>query len=124
KEKGIIAEEIKMYQEQPGYKMMFNTLRAMYESHPIRVAIAGSVESIYEITKEDLYLCYETFYHPSNMVLFVVGDVDVDHIYNVVTDHENQRDKTNQPQIVRDPLTEQASVTENILTEKMKLQSP
>ena len=124
KEKGIIAEEIKMYQEQPGYKLMFNTLRAMYESHPIRVDIAGSVESIYEITKEDLYLCYETFYHPSNMVLFVVGDVDVDHIYNVVADHENQRDKTNQSQIVRDPLTEQDSVRENIITEKMKLQSP
>ena len=124
KEKGIIAEEIKMYQEQPGYKLMFNTLRAMYESHPIRVDIAGSVESIYEITKEDLYLCYETFYHPSNMVLFVVGDVDVDHIYNVVADHENQRDKTNQSQIVRDPLTEQDGVRENIITEKMKLQSP
>ncbi|MFF5908904.1 EF-P 5-aminopentanol modification-associated protein YfmH [Staphylococcus cohnii] len=124
KEKGIIAEEIKMYQEQPGYKLMFNTLRAMYESHPIRVDIAGSVESIYDITKEDLYLCYETFYHPSNMVLFVVGDVDVDHIYNVVAEHENQRDKTNQSQIVRDPLIEQDSVRENTVTEKMKLQSP
>ncbi|MDK7752189.1 M16 family metallopeptidase [Staphylococcus ureilyticus] len=124
KEKGIIAEEIKMYQEQPGYKLMFNTLRAMYESHPIRVDIAGSVESIYEITKEDLYLCYETFYHPSNMVLFVVGDVDVDHIYNVVADHENQRDKTNQPRIVRDSLKEQDSVKEKVVTEKMKLQSP
>ncbi|WP_210133295.1 pitrilysin family protein [Staphylococcus sp. GDY8P199P] len=124
KEKGIIAEEIKMYQEQPGYKLMFNTLRAMNESHPIRVDIAGSVESIYEITKEDLYLCYETFYHPSNMVLFVVGDVDVDHIYNVVADHENQRDKTNQPRIVRDSLKEQDSVKEKVVTEKMKLQSP
>lgn len=61
KEKGIIAEEIKMYQEQPGYKLMFNTLRAMYQRHPIRVDIAGSVESIYDITKDDLYLCYETF---------------------------------------------------------------
>ena len=54
KEKGIIAEEIKMYQEQPGYKLMFNTLRAMYSNHPIRVDIAGSVDSIYEITKYDL----------------------------------------------------------------------
>ena len=61
-----------MYQEQPGYKIMFNTLRAMYHHHPIKVDIAGSVESIYSITKDDLYLCYETFYHPSNMVLFVV----------------------------------------------------
>ena len=124
KEKGIIAEEIKMYQEQPGYKLMFNTLKAMYDSHPIRTDIAGSVESIYEITKEDLYLCYETFYHPSNMVLFVVGDVDVEHIYNVVVDHEAQRDKINQPQIVRDPLIEQDNVNETAVSETMKLQSP
>ncbi len=59
-----------MYQEQPGYKLMFNTLCAMYQRHPIRVDIACSVESIYDITKDDLYLCYETFHHPSNMVLF------------------------------------------------------
>ncbi|MBO0382115.1 pitrilysin family protein [Staphylococcus saprophyticus] len=124
KEKGIIAEEIKMYQEQPGYKLMFNTLKAMYETHPIRVDIAGSVESIYEITKDDLYLCYETFYHPSNMVLFVVGDVDVANIYDVVATHENQRDKEAQPQIVRDPLIEKATVNESKVTETMKLQSP
>src|SRR5699024_4025324 len=120
KEKGIIAEEIKMYQEQPGYKLMFNTLRAMYESHPIRVDIAGSVESIYEITKADLYLCYETFYHPSNMVFFVVGDVDVAHIYNVVVDQEAQRDKINQSHIVRDPLIEQDNVNETAVSETMK----
>ena len=124
KEKGIIAEEIKMYQEQPAYKLMFNTLRAMYDTHPIRVDIAGSVESIYEITKDDLYLCYETFYHPSNMVLFVVGDVDVNHIYKVIEEHENRRDKEAQPQIVRDPLIEQASVKELKISETMKLQSP
>lgn len=124
KEKGIIAEEIKMYQEQPGYKLMFNTLKAMYDTHPIRVDIAGSVESIYEIIKDDLYLCYETFYHPSNMVLFVVGDVDVANIYDVVATHENQRDKEAQPQIVRDPLIEKATVNESKVTETMKLQSP
>lgn len=124
KEKGIIAEEIKMYQEQTGYKLMFNTLKAMYDTHPIRVDIAGSVESIYEITKDDLYLCYETFYHPSNMVLFVVGDVDVANIYDVVATHENQRDKEAQPQIVRDPLIEKATVNESKVTETMKLQSP
>ncbi|MFQ3782115.1 pitrilysin family protein [Staphylococcus saprophyticus] len=124
KEKGIIAEEIKMYQEQPGYKLMFNTLKAMYDTHSIRVDIAGSVESIYEITKDDLYLCYETFYHPSNMVLFVVGDVDVANIYDVVATHENQRDKEAQPQIVRDPLIEKATVNESKVTETMKLQSP
>ncbi|MBU5909386.1 insulinase family protein, partial [Vibrio cholerae O1] len=101
KEKGIIAEEIKMYQEQPGYKLMFNTLRAMYQQHPIRVDIAGSVESIYDITKDDLYLCYETFYHPSNMVLFVVGDVDPEAICRIVKQHEDARNKVNQPKMER-----------------------
>lgn len=124
KEKGIIAEEIKMYQEQPGYKLMFNTLKAMYESHPIRVDIAGSVESIYEINKDDLYLCYETFYHPSNMVLFVVGDVDPNHIYQVIANHEDTRDKEYQPEIVRDPLIEKYEVNEHFVAESMKLQSP
>lgn len=124
KEKGIIEEEIKMYQEQPGYKLMFNTLKAMYEIHPIRVDIAGSVESIYEITKDHLYLCYETFYHPSNMVLFVVGDVDAEHIYEVIAEHEDKRDKVNQPQIVRDALNEKSEVNEFNVTESMKLQSP
>lgn len=124
KEKGIIAEEIKMYQEQPGYKLMFNTLRAMYDSHPIKVDIAGSVESIYDITKDDLYLCYETFYHPSNMLLFVVGDVEPNAIEQIVTEHEDKRDKEAQPVIQRDPLVEKASVNEKVVTETMKLQSP
>jgi predicted Zn-dependent peptidase len=124
KEKGIIAEEIKMYQEQPGYKIMFNTLRAMYDTHPIKVDIAGSVDSIYEITKDDLYLCYETFYHPSNMVLFVVGDVDPEQILNIVTKHEDKRDKVAQPEIQRDPLIEKEEVNQQFVSEKMKLQSP
>ncbi|EHJ07728.1 EF-P 5-aminopentanol modification-associated protein YfmH [Staphylococcus simiae] len=124
KEKGIIAEEIKMYQEQPGYKLMFNTLRAMYSKHPIRVDIAGSVESIYDITKDDLYLCYETFYHPSNMVLFVVGDVNPNDICQIVEEHENKRNKTDQPKIARAIIDEPEEVNQTFVTEEMNIQSP
>lgn len=124
KEKGIIAEEIKMYQEQPGYKLMFNTLRAMYSNHPIRVDIAGSVESIYDITKDDLYLCYETFYHPSNMVLFIVGDVNPQNMIDLVEQHEAKRNKTNQPKIERAEIDEPIEVNQHNVTEQMKLQSP
>lgn len=124
KEKGIIAEEIKMYQEQPGYKLMFNTLRAMYTNHPIRVDIAGSVQSIYDITKDDLYLCYETFYHPSNMVLFVVGDVEPQSIIDLVDKHESERDKTNQSKIERAHIDEPVDVKQHFVSEEMKLQSP
>lgn len=124
KEKGIIAEEIKMYQEQPGYKLIFNTLRAMYSNHPIRVDIAGSVESIYDITKDDLYLCYETFYHPSNMVLFIVGDVNPQNMIDLVEQHEAKRNKTNQPKIERAEIDEPIEVNQHNVTEQMKLQSP
>lgn len=124
KEKGIIAQEIKMYQEQPGYKLMFNTLRAMYSNHPIRVDIAGSVDSIYEITKDDLYLCYETFYHPSNMVLFIVGDVNPQNMIDLVEQHEAKRNKTNQPKIERAEINEPIEVSQHSVTEQMKLQSP
>ena len=124
KEKGIIAEEIKMYQEQPGYKLMFNTLRAMYHQHPVRVDIAGSVESIYDITKEDLYLCYNTFYHPSNMVLFIVGDVNPHRMMEVVQQHESARHIEAQPQIERDPLIESKHVLKHEIVEEMTIQSP
>lgn len=124
KEKGIIAEEIKMYQEQPGYKLMFNTLRAMYKQHPVKVDIAGSVESIYEITKDDLYICYETFYHPSNMVMFVVGNVDPERIHDLVRDHEAKRELTAQPEIVRDSLEEPKAVQQTKVVEEMNIQIP
>ncbi|UXV34078.1 insulinase family protein [Staphylococcus sp. IVB6181] len=124
KEKGIIAEEIKMYQEQPGYKLMFNTLRAMYADHPVKVDIAGSVESIYKITKDDLYLCYETFYHPSNMVMFVVGNVDPESINTLITEHEAKRELTAQPEIVRDSLAEAEAVQQSKVVEEMNIQIP
>ncbi|WP_414052673.1 EF-P 5-aminopentanol modification-associated protein YfmH [Macrococcus animalis] len=76
KEVGIIAEEIKMYQDQPNYRLYYQTLKAMYHTHPVRIDIAGTVESISEITDETLHECYNTFYHPKNMVMFVVGNVE------------------------------------------------
>lgn len=76
KEKGIIEQEIRMYDDDPNWKVYFNLLDALYQKHPVRKDIAGTVESVRKITKELLDDCYKTFYHPSNMVLVVVGDVD------------------------------------------------
>lgn len=103
---------------------MFNTLRAMYKQHPVKVDIAGSVESIYEITKDDLYICYETFYHPSNMVMFVVGNVDPERIHDLVRDHEAKRELTAQPEIVRDSLEEPEAVQQTKVVEEMNIQIP
>lgn len=82
KEQGIIGQEIRMYDDDPQWRVMFNLLRAMYHNHPVRVDIAGTVESIAEITPELLYKCYNTFYNLNNMVLCVAGNVD----YNKVLD--------------------------------------
>ncbi len=74
KEKGIIAQEIKMYDDDPGWQLYMNTMKNMYNVNPIRIDIAGTVESISGINKEMLYTCYNTFYNPSNMTLVICGD--------------------------------------------------
>src|SRR5690606_9516880 len=58
--------------------LAMNLLQALYHVHPVRIDIAGTVDSIRRIDAETLYACYDTFYHPSNMAVFVVGDVDPD----------------------------------------------
>lgn len=77
KELGIIGQEIRMYDDDPQWRVMFNYLRAMYLTHPIRQDIAGTVESIAQITPELLYRCYHTFYNLNNMVLAVAGNFEV-----------------------------------------------
>ncbi len=83
KEQGIIGEEIKMYIDNPGWRVYFNLLRALYVNHPIRVDIAGTVESIAQITPEILYRCYNTFYNLRNMALCVCGDVTPEQVIAV-----------------------------------------
>ncbi len=84
KEKGIIAQEIKMYDDNPDWRLFFNTLKAMYKVHANSIDIAGTVESIYKITPQELYSCYKTFYSPSNMALFVIGELDKDKVMDIV----------------------------------------
>ena len=80
KEQGIIGQEIKMYDDSPDWRVMFNMLQGMYHNHPVKIDIAGTVESIAEITAEKLYDCYNTFYNLHNMVLCVSGNVTVDQV--------------------------------------------
>ncbi len=76
KEQGIIGQEIKMYDDDPQWRVFFNMLTAMYHNNPVKRDIAGTVESISEITPQLLYKCTNTFYNPSNMTLVLVGDID------------------------------------------------
>ena len=83
KEQGIIGQEIKMYDDDPQWRVLFNLLRALFHNHPIKDDIAGTVESISEITPEHLYRCYDTFYNLNNMALCVAGNCDVDEVLSL-----------------------------------------
>ena len=80
KEPGIIGQEIRMYDDSPSWRVMFNMLAAMYKNHPVRIDIAGTVDSIAKIDAELLYKCYNTFYNPANMFICIAGNVDSDAI--------------------------------------------
>jgi len=76
KEKGIIGQEIMMYDDDPGFQLYLDTLQCLYEKFPIRIDIAGSIDSISGIHPDILYKCYNTFYNPGNMVLVVCGNFE------------------------------------------------
>ena len=76
KEQGIIGQEIKMLQDRPGWRALFNLLKALYVNHPVKVDIGGTVESIAKIDADLLYRCYRTFYNANNMVLAIAGNFD------------------------------------------------
>ena len=83
KEQGIIGQEIGMIEDDPDWKVFMNLMAALYQHHPIRVSVAGSVESISHITADTLYACHKAFYDPANMVLCVAGPVEAEHICQV-----------------------------------------
>ncbi len=87
KEQGIIGQEIKMYDDSPSWKVFFNLLGCLYKNNPVKLEIAGTVESISKITSDYLYKCYNTFYNLSNMMLFVTGDLDVDKTLSVIEEN-------------------------------------
>lgn len=84
KEKGIIGQEINMYDDDPGWQLYMNALDCMYQTNPIKIDIAGTIESISKITPDILYKCYNTFYHPSNMTMAICGDFEPEKISNEV----------------------------------------
>ncbi len=87
KEKGIIAEEIKMYDDHPGFRGYIEAMKSLYHEHPVREDIAGSVESIYKLTADDLKECYNAFYNPKNMILVIVGDIDIDEVETLISEN-------------------------------------
>lgn len=121
KEKGIIGQEIRMYEDDPNWRVFFNYLGALYKSHPVKKDIAGTIESISKINKEILYKCYNTFYHPSNMIICVVGDVDPQWVFDTIK--ENQKITEGKPEIKRN-YPEEAGIHKEYAEQSMEIATP
>lgn len=92
KEKGIIGQEITMYDDNPDWRVYFGLIENMYKTHPVKIDIAGTIDSIAAITKDLLYTCYETFYHPSNMLLFVVGPINEEELMEQIRTNQSKKE--------------------------------
>lgn len=107
KEKGIINQEIGMYDDDPDWRCYFGSIQNLYQKHPVKIDIAGTVQTVSEIDKETLEKCYHTFYHPSNMMLFVVGNIEVEETMNMIKQNQDKKsfhqEKDIQRQIVEEP---------------------
>ncbi|QUN13745.1 insulinase family protein [Clostridium sp. C1] len=108
KEKGIINQEIGMYDDDPDWRCYFGSIQNLYQHHPVKIDIAGTVETVASIDKATLEKCYHTFYHPSQMMLFVVGHINPDEIMKLIQDNQQQKhfSKENpiQRAVVNEPL--------------------
>ncbi|PLR94884.1 EF-P 5-aminopentanol modification-associated protein YfmH [Bacillus sp. T33-2] len=123
KEKGIIGQEITMYDDNPDWRLYFGLIQNMYKEHPVRIDIAGTIESIANITADLLYECYRTFYHPSNMLLFVIGPVDAEKTLAQIKANQARKKYSDQPEIERKYPEEPTQVAEKKQVLQMNVQS-
>ena len=124
KEKGIIEQEIRMYDDSPYYKLYDRILHNAFKIHPIRYPIAGTISSIKKITKEDLYTCYHTFYNPSNMFLVVTGNVDYKDVINIVSANQEKKEFKEYKEIKRKVYDEPDIVTIKEASSTMDIEIP
>ena len=91
KEKGIISQEIKMYQDDPDTVIYEKTIENCFKKHPMKYPIIGTIDSINSIKKEDLYTCYNTFYHPANMFITITGNIDPEKTLQIIKNNQNKK---------------------------------
>ena len=122
KEKGIIGQEIGMYDDDPGWRLYMNALDCLYHDNAIKIDIAGTVESISKIDKEVLYKCYNTFYNPSNMLMVVCGNFEPEEMLEQIK--KRLVEKPKQGEIKRIYATEKHEIHMPYKEEKMEVSKP
>ena len=121
KEQGIIGQEIDMYKDLPDWVCLFNMLGGMFHNHPVKIDIAGTKQSISEITAEMLFSCYNTFYNLSNMALAVAGNVTVEEVIEIA---DRLLEKDEPVTVERVFKEEPAEIVEQYIEEKLALITP
>lgn len=122
KEKGIIGQEIMMYDDDPGFKLYLNTMDCLYHKNAVKLDIAGTIESIRKIDPDVLYKCYNTFYHPSNMTLVVCGNFKPEELIEEIK--KRLKHKENQGEIKRIYEVEEDSINRKIKETNMEVSVP
>ena len=122
KEKGIIGQEIMMYDDYPEWKVYMNAMQAMYHENPIKIDTAGTIESIAPIDKDILYKCYNTFYNPSNMAMVICGDFEPEDILEEVK--KRLIPKSANGEIKRIYPEEPESIVQQKVEQKMEVNTP
>ncbi len=110
KEKGIIKEEILMCKDNPQRRLYETKMHNLFNEYPFDNTVVGEIEDINRITKEDLYRCYNTFYHPSNMCLVVVSNLDEKEIIKLVRENQEKKDYKKELNIVRKEYNESDNI--------------
>ncbi len=122
KEKGIIGQEINMYDDDPSWKLYMNAMNCMYKENPIKIDTAGTIESISKITPDVLYKCYNTFYHPSNMTMVVCGDFEPENLIEEIK--KRLLPKENQGEIKRIYPPKEEKINKQSETAQMEVSIP
>lgn len=121
KEQGIIGQEIRMYEDSPGWRVMFNMLGQMYENHPVKIDIAGTVESIAKIDDKLLYECYKTFYNPSNMYICIAGNVKTEKVLEQI---QNGMKEVEYVTVKRAEFPETEKVASHYIEQELEVSKP
>ena len=122
KEKGIIGQEIMMYDDYPEWRVYMNAMDCMYKVHPVKLDITGTIETISKIDKDILYKCYNTFYNPSNMTLVVCGNFNPEEIIEEIK--KRLIDTKKQGDIKRIYTEEPEEINKPYIKQNMQLSNP
>ena len=123
KERGIITEEIKMYDNNPNTELIYKMNEMIFQKDKRKDLISGTVEDIKKITYEDILSCYETFYHPSNMFIVITGCFNPEEALAIIHENQNGKEFSENPNPVIKKISEPKTVKEEYFVKEMNVET-